>query len=205
MQKNAWAGKSINILDYIERIGLNATVEILDKFSTQRSNREQSLNEDIEIFLKNNAIQFAKEKKSITYLVFNVKEGVLLGYFTLAHKTIEIPESVLSKTKRKRIERYARFNKTLNAYPVSAFLIAQFGKNYALDEGQRISGNDLMQFADKELYEIQHRIGGGVKYLDCLDDTKLIDFYQKKQQFQLFDERIIEKDGKRYIQLVKFF
>jgi hypothetical protein len=62
-----------------------------------------------------------------------------------------------------------------------------------------------MKLADKELYEIQHRIGGGVKYLDCLNDSKLIDFYQKKQQFQLFDERISEKDGKRYLQLVKFF
>ena len=129
----------------------------------------------------------------------------MLGCFTLAHKTIEIPESVLSKTKRKRIERYVRFNKTLNAYPVSVFLIAQFGKNYALDEKQRISGDLLMKLADKELYDVQHRIGGRLKYLDCEDDIKLIDFYQKKQQFQLFDERISEKDGKRYIQLVKFF
>ena len=197
LQKSSLERKSINILDCIDRIGLDRTERILAKFSTERSNSKKHLNEDIEIFLKNNAIQFAKEKKSITYLVVDEEEVSLLGYFTLAHKTIEIPESVLSKTKKKRIERYARFNEVLNAYPVSAFLIAQFGKNYALDEGERISGNDLMHLADKELYEIQHRIGGGVKYLDCLDNSKLIDFYQNKQQFQLFDERISEKDGKR--------
>lgn len=196
---------AINILDSIDEIGLDETKELLTSFSTIRSYGEDSLNEDIEIFLKKNAIQFAREKKSITYLVLDRNTYLLLGYFTLAHKTIEIPESVLSKTKKKRIERYARFNETLNAYPVSAFLIAQFGKNYALDEGERISGNDLMHLADKELYEIQHRIGSGVKYLDCLDNSKLIDFYQNKQQFQLFDERISEKDGKRYLQLVKFF
>ena len=131
----AWQIQTINILDSIDENGLEKTKAALAKFSTKRSNRENSLNEDIEIFLKNNAIQFAKEKKSITYLVLDIKKGILLGYFTLAHKTIEIPESVLSKTKKKRIERYARFNETLNAYPVSAFLIAQFGKNYALDEG----------------------------------------------------------------------
>lgn len=196
---------AINILDSIDEIGLDETKELLTSFSTIRSYGEDSLNEDIEIFLKKNAIQFARKKKSITYLVLDRNTYWLLGYFTLAHKTIEIPESVLSKTKKKRIERYARFNETLNAYPVSAFLIAQFGKNYALDEGERISGNDLMHLADKELYEIQHRIGGGVKYLDCLNNSKLIDFYQNKQQFQLFDERISEKDGKRYLQLVKFF
>lgn len=196
---------AINILDSIDEIGLDETKELLTSFSTIRSYGEDSLNEDIEIFLKKNAIQFAREKKSITYLVLDRNTYLLLGYFTLAHKTIEIPESVLSKTKKKRIERYARFNEALNAYPVSAFLIAQFGKNYALDEGERISGNDLMRLADKELYEIQHRIGSGVKYLDCLDNSKLIDFYQNKQQFQLFDERISEKDGKRYLQLVKFF
>ncbi len=52
-------GKSINILNNIEEIGLDATLEILEKFSTKELNREQPLNKDIEIFLKNNAIQFA--------------------------------------------------------------------------------------------------------------------------------------------------
>lgn len=201
----AWQIQTINILDSIDENGLEKTRAALAKFSTKRSNRENSLNKDIEVFLKNNAIQFAKEKKSITYLVFNMKDGVLLGYFTLAHKTIEVPQSRLSKTKRRVIERYAQLNEALNVYPVSAFLIAQFGKNYALDEKQRISGDLLMKLVDKELYDVQHRIGGGLKYLDCEDDIKLIDFYHSKQNFNLFGERISPKDGKRYLQLMKFF
>ncbi len=205
MQKSSWERKSINILDCIERIGIDRTQRILAKFSTIRFNGEDSLNKEVEIFLKNNAIQFAREKKSITYLVINEKEISLLGYFTLAHKTIKIPRSGLSNTKKRLIERYSEFDEVLNAYPVSAFLIAQFGKNYALDEAQRISGNDLMKLADRELYEIQHRIGGGVKYLDCEDDVKLIDFYHNKHHFNLFGERLSHKDNRRYLQLMKFF
>lgn len=72
----ASAGKSINILDNIDRIGVDATIEILDKFSTKRSIREDYLNEDIEIFLKNNVIQFSKE----IYHLFSFRYGK--GYIT---------------------------------------------------------------------------------------------------------------------------
>ncbi|MBP3870429.1 MAG: hypothetical protein J6E46_05600 [Faecalicoccus sp.] len=205
MPINSWRSTAINILDSIDENGLEKTQGIIANFSTKRSDEEGPLNEDIERFLKNSAIQFAREKKSITYLVIDVEEVLLLGYFTLAHKTIEIPQSRLSKTKRRIIERYTQLNEVLNVYPVSAFLIAQIGKNYALDETQRISGDLLMKLADKELYDVQHRIGGGLKYLDCEDDIMLIDFYHNKHCFNLFGERLSPRDGKRYLQLMKFF
>ena len=159
----------------------------------------------LRLFLKNNAIQFAREKKSITYLVCDEDDGSLLGYFTITHKAIEVPCAGLSRSTIKKIERFAQMHKELDAYIVSAFLIAQFGKNYQVDNGTRISGNDLMQLVSKELCEIQHRVGGGMKYLDCEADAKLINFYQKEQGFVLFGERISEKDGKRYLQYFKFF
>ena len=195
----------INILDMVEEVGIEATEAILADFSTRKSNAEGPLNEDIEVFLKNNAIQFAREKKSVTYLVVDEDDGSLLGYFTIAHKAIEVPPFGLSKTKIKSVERYAQLHKELKAYLVSAFLIAQFGKNYSVEDGKRISGDELMRLASRELSEIQHRIGGGLKYLDCEADAKLINFYQKEQNFQLFGERISEKDGRRYLQYMKFF
>ncbi len=199
----AWQIKTINILDSIDENGLDKTKAALDQFSTKRSDSEHPLNEEIEKFLKNNAIQFAKEKKSITYLVIDMKKGNLLGYFTLTHKIVKIPLSILTNTKKRRIERYAKFDKVLNAYPVSAFLIAQFGKNYALNEENRISGNDLMKLVDRELYEVQYRIGGGLKFLECEPDVKLIKFYQN-QNFVPFDNRVSEKDQTEYVQLMKF-
>ena len=61
-----------------------------------------------------------------------------------------------------------------------------------------------MRLCNKELFELQHRIGGGLEYLDCEADAKLIDFYQDNQHFRLFGERISEKDGKRYLQFMKY-
>ena len=36
--------------------------------------------------IKVNAIQFALEKKSITYIVGDEEDGAVLGYFTITHK-----------------------------------------------------------------------------------------------------------------------
>lgn len=87
---------------------------------------------------------------------------------------------------------------------VSAFLLAQFGKNYGIDEEKQISGNKLMELCVKELSEIRYRIGGSLEYLDCEADASLIRFYQDQQNFNLFGERISENDGKRYLQYMKF-
>ena len=61
-----------------------------------------------------------------------------------------------------------------------------------------------MEFVFKELYDVRHRIGGGIVYLDCEADVNLINFYEK-EGFRLFGERISEKDKKRYLQYMKFF
>ena len=118
---------ALNILDVMECCGSEAVQGIILDFSTRKL--EQTLNPDIEEFLKKNAIQFAKEKKSVTYLVTDENDGALLGYFTLAHKAIEIPTTGLSNTVIKKIEKYSQLNEELGVYTVSAFLIAQFGKN----------------------------------------------------------------------------
>lgn len=196
-----------NILDLNEEAGEEGINALVSEFTTARVNEDgvaENLNPDIEIFLKKDALQFAKEKKSITYLVCDEDDGSLLGYFTLTHKAVEVPPDGLSKTYIRKVERYAQLHKELNAYIVSGFLIAQFSKNYGVDDGQRISGSELMRLCNKELYELQHRLGGGLAYLDCEAHAELIDFYEKKQNFHLFGERISEKDGKRYLQYMKF-
>ena len=104
----------------------------------------------------------------------------------------------------KTMSRYAELDTQKNSYLVSGFLIAQFGKNYAVDDGSRISGKELMRLANKELCDLQHRAGGGIEYLDCEADAKLINFYEG-EGFRLFGERISEKDGKRYLQYMRFF
>ena len=147
--------------------------------------------------------QFAKEKKSITYIVGDKEDGSFPGYFTITHKPIEIPALGLSKTTIKKLEKHSRLKESSNVYVVSAFLLAQFGKNYSVDNGKRITGDNLMTLVNRELIDIRRRIGGCVIYLDCEADAKLIRFYQKEQGFVLYGERISENDGKRYLQFMK--
>ena len=195
-----------NILDLVRENGEESVKDYLSDFSCVRDidGERKSLNPDIERFIKQNAIGFAQKKVSVSYVVMDEEDGAILGYFTLAHKPIEMPAAGLSKSTRKTMERYSQINSETDSYLVSAFLIAQFGKNYAVDNGQRISGKELMALVVNELGDIQRRVGGGIEYLDCEADAKLINFYEQ-EGFRLFGERISEKDGKRYLQYMKFF
>jgi hypothetical protein len=195
-----------NIIDLVEEYGEDSVKDILSDFSCEidREGQTISLNPDIEHFIKNNAIQFARQKVSVSYIVGDEDDGSVIAYFTIAHKTVEMPSAGLSKTTMKTMSRYAQLNEETKTFLVSAFLIAQIGKNYAVDHGKRISGKELMQLVNKELYDLQHRVGGGIEYLDCEADAKLINFYEG-EGFRLFGERISEKDGKRYLQYMKFF
>lgn len=194
-----------NILDLVRENGEESVTEYLSDFSCVRDvdGEHKSLNPDIERFIKHNAIDFAQKKVSVSYIVMDEEDGAVLGYFTLAHKPIEMPAAGLSKSTRKAMERYSRLNTSTDSYLISAFLIAQFGKNYAVDNGKRITGKEMMELVVHELGDIQHRAGGGIEYLDCEADAKLIHFYEE-EGFRLFGERISEKDGKRYLQYMKF-
>ena len=87
-----------NIHDLIEQIGIGEVEKMLHSFSCP-------LNQEIEEFLHDKALPFAKQKTSVTYLVFN-EEMDLLGYFTLAGKILSATCKRLSKTTQKKILRY---------------------------------------------------------------------------------------------------
>ncbi len=153
--------KVFNILDMAEAIGETNLKELLSDFFCPR-------NEEIQQFVRANAYDFARKKLSVTYLVIN-EDNYIAAIFTLAHKVVEIGDANLSQSKRKKISRYAVLDSQTGCYTVSAFLIAQFGKNYALDADKRLSGNELMDLAFEVLERVQHEIGGGVVFLECED------------------------------------
>lgn len=174
-------------------------------FSCEKENDgiKISLNPDIEGFLNNNAIQFARMKIGVTYLVVDEDDGALLAYFSLAHKPLEIPADGISRKIRDKVKRFSAIDEENNSYQVSAFLIGQFGKNYAVDNGSRISGKQVMGLAMERLRLAQNIIGGTIVYLDCEANAELIQFYEG-QNFKLFGERTSENDGKRYLQYLNF-
>ena len=186
-----------NILDELEHRGEEKVKRLLSLFSCPISPK-------IENFIRNRAIDFARRKISITYLVSDPDDGQTLGFVTLAHKAVMIPPHKLSNTSRKKLERFARFDEPTGQYMASAFLIAQLGKNYAVDNGTRITGADLLDIANDILLEVQRKIGGGVIYLDSEDTQKLRQFYEH-EAFYKFGERYSDEEEQRYIQYLRFF
>ena len=186
-----------NVLDIMDYEGEEELALILSDFICQK-------NDEIQTFLKDKAIEFAKKKLSITYLVTDDETGDLLGYFTLAHKVLEVPALGLSNTVRRKMSRYSTLDNRNDSYMVSAFLLAQFGKNYNVEEQRRVSGAELMDCVDEVLKSIQHQIGGAVAYLDCEDKKKLITFYSDVAGYKQISERVSERDKVKYLQFYKF-
>ena len=71
----------VNILDLLEIIGETSLSELFSTFSCTK-------NSEIEYFLKNNSINFAKRKMAITYLILD-DENKLAAYFSITHKALE--------------------------------------------------------------------------------------------------------------------
>ena len=111
-----------NIIDIMDIEGEEELGLILSEFICQK-------NEEIQTFLKDKAIEFARKKLSITYLVTDSETGDLLGYFTLAHKVLEVPASGLSNNVRRKMSRYSTLDNRNESYMVSVFLLAQFGNH----------------------------------------------------------------------------
>ncbi|MBQ7193236.1 MAG: hypothetical protein IJR98_02560 [Synergistaceae bacterium] len=186
-----------NILEMIDDFGEGHVKSYIQTFSCP-------VNPKIENFFRNRAIDFSRRKISVTYIVTDTDDGQLLGCFALTHKAVMIPSAGMSNTSRKKLERFARLDRATGDYMASAFLIAQFGKNYGVDDGKRISGSLLMDIANDILVSIQRQIGGGIIYLDCDDDENLKKFYDD-EKFQPFGERFAPEENQQYIQYLRFF
>ena len=74
-----------------------------------------------------------------------------------------------------------------------------------MDNGKRISGDELIGYAGDILADIQHRTGGGIIYLDCEDKQQLKDLYIDRHHYKIFGERYSHSDDIRYLQMIRFF
>lgn len=193
----------VRIMDLVESIGEDSVKEILSDFSCEYA--EGNRNVEVEEFLQKNAIEFSRRKMSITYLVMD-DELRVFGFFTLTHKPIVIQDSVLkSKNTKKKLMRHAKFDDNLGVYSVSAFLIAQFSKNYNIPPEERMSGANLMDLTLTYIEDIQKQIGGGVVFLESEDHAELLNFYERDpNSFFPFSVRYSDTDQTKYIQLMRF-
>ncbi|MCD8068631.1 MAG: GNAT family acetyltransferase [Lachnospiraceae bacterium] len=194
----------INIRELITKdnakLGEKSLDEILSEFSCP-------LNPDVERFLKHSAVEFTKKNQSVTYLVFNRDNCILLGYFTLALKPLTVRGSTISNAVGRKLARISEVNEQMKTYTMAAYLIAQLGKNFTAEAEHLITGKDILDLAQDRLLQAQCLCGGVVTFLETYNEEKLLLFYDRNL-FRQFDIRQkILPDGKKYelVQLLRLF
>ena len=187
----------INIRKYLEsddpRLGEEDLIQILSEFSCEK-------NPDVERFLKKSSIEFTKKNQSITYIVLSIDDGELLGYFTIALKPLTVRGETVSNTVKKKLLRVSELDEETQTYTMSAYLIAQLGKNFTNGANEKITGAELL-----EVEEIQYQAGGVVTFLEANDDAKLLSFYNDNK-FVKFDTRQTtskEQESHELVQLLR--
>ena len=196
-EKNKY--RIINIRRYIgnenPELGEDELLQILSEFSCP-------MNPDVERFLKHSSIEFTKKNQSVTYLVFSVADGKLLGYFTLALKPLTVRGETVSNTVKRKLLRVSELDKKSDTYTMSAYLIAQLGKNYSEKDGKMITGAELLGLAWDKIKATQYMFGGMVTFLEAENEEKLLSFY-RENRFSQFDTRQTTSDTDESHELVQ--
>ena len=161
------------------------------------------LNSEVEDFIRKKALQATKLKSSISYLVIDEDLADIVGYFTLLVKPFTIQAASLSSKNRRLIARFAEENTEAGDYTASVYLIAQIGKNYAIDEPLQISGGDLLNMALDKLRAAQDLVGGKLVLVEReADRAKLLEFYNANG-FKSWNGRYDKKDQVQYDQMIR--
>jgi len=161
------------------------------------------LNSEVEDFIRKKALQATKLKSSISYLVIDEDLADVVGYFTLLVKPFTILAASLSSKNRRLIARFAEENTEAGDYTASVYLIAQIGKNYAIEEPLQISGGDLLNMALDKLRAAQDLVGGKLVLVEReADRAKLLEFYNANG-FKSWNGRYDKKDQVQYDQMIR--
>ena len=160
------------------------------------------LNSEVEDFIRKKALQATKLKSSISYLVIDEDLADVVGYFTLLVKPFTIQAASLSSKNRRLIARFAEENTEAGDYTASVYLIAQIGKNYAIEEPLQISGGDLLNMALDKLHAAQDLVGGKLVLVEReANRAKLLEFYNANG-FKSWNGRYDKKDQVQYDQMI---
>ena len=185
----------IHVGDLADSVGASAVASLVSSFSCPP-------NSEVETFLKRNALDFTKRSVSVTHLLVSPEDRVCLGYFTLTHKPFSVKAQSLSNSQRKRMERFAKYDADLGVYTVSAFLIAQIGKNFSVSVPA--TGEQLMTAAFDRIAVAIHEIGGQAVFLECEDGNEKLKAFYEKNGFVACARRFSKEDGVFYLQMFRF-
>ncbi len=193
-----------SLIEMIEELKESYVRNLLSSFSCP-------LNYDIEYFLKCKSIEFAKQNIAPSYLVFaaHKEQFALCGYFTITLKMFTISKNNISSNAFHRIKKFGTYDEELKSCDIIAPLIAQLGKNYYSGYNRLISGSELLKLACDEIKKAQSIVGGKAVYVECEDNQKLKNFYERNS-FRQFAVRDLDPDergklpGKHLIQMISY-
>lgn len=177
------------------KLGESRIAQVISTFSCPK-------NPDVERFLKKSSIEFTKKNQSVTYLVFDTATMDLVGYFTIALKPLTVKAETVSNTVKRKLGRVSELDEQSQTYTMSAYLIAQLGKNFTGGTDNKITGNELLELAWNIVEKMQYMGGGMVTFLEAEDNEKLLSFY-KFNRFQIFDTRQTAKSFDESHELVQ--
>lgn len=156
-----------NIREYLnkqnEELGEDDLLQVLSEFSCKK-------NKDVERFAKEQSIEFTKKQQSVTYLVFSMENAELVGYFAIAIKPITVNAALFSNTAKRKLARVSEINEQTHTYSLAAYLIAQLGKNYCNGANERITGDELLGLAIRQIQQLQYLAGGIVVFLETTNE-----------------------------------
>ena len=179
-----------NICEYLSAkgnkdLGEDELRQILSEFFFDK-------NTDVERFLKEQSLEFTKKNQSVTYLAFSNDDASLVGYFTITIKPITVNAEKFSNTMKRKIARVSELDEENGTYTLSAYLVAQLGKNYKDGANEKITGEQLLQAAVDTIKELQYMAGGMVIFLEADDNDKLMHFYEDENGFKRFDTKEVK-------------
>lgn len=175
----------LNIREYLEngdkRLGEDKLIQLLSEFFCP-------LNPDVERFLKQQSIEFAKKHQAVTYLVLSLEDAELLGYFSITIKPLVVKAEPFSNTTKRKLARFSEMDKDEQTYNLAAYLIAQLGKNFNDRAKGRITGKELLEAAIRQAQILQYQAGGMLAFVETDNNDKLLSFYEN-YGFKRFDTR----------------
>ncbi len=134
--------------------------------------------------------------------MFSSEDAELVGYFAITIKPITVNAEPFSNTVKRKLARVSELNEQNHTYNLAAYLIAQLGKNYHNGANERITGEELLGLAVKQIQQLQYLAGGMVVFLKTSNEEKLLSFYEDRG-FQQFDSRLSETAGREPQELIQ--
>lgn len=146
-----------------------------------------STNEDLNEFLKKDALEYQRLHLGITYLLCAKGTERIISYLTLAMGSLKIPDRTKFELRGRRLGEYPK--EFPNQFP--ALLIGRL----ATDKGEEGKGGAklLLDFAVKTALSVRERVGCGYLLAHAYASQDVIGWY-KRAGFKTYVERIEKEE-----------